>query len=114
MKVCQVVQVAGPPTSSPGPGGTYSFPVRIQRGIHQAMVDFGCMQSIILLNLVQPGALVEASSVDIRCVHGDIHSYTVVPVEIRDGGKKHIIKTAVSLRLVRPLILGTDWLGFNK
>ena len=48
-------------------------------------MDSGCMQSIIHLNLVQPGALVEASSVDIRCVHGDFHSYPVVPVEIRLG-----------------------------
>ena len=34
------------------------------RGIHQAMVDSAFMQSIIHLNLVQPGALVEASSMD--------------------------------------------------
>lgn len=39
-------------TPSPGPGGTYSVPVRLQGGIHQAMVDSGCMQSIIHQNLV--------------------------------------------------------------
>lgn len=60
MEVGQVIRVAGPPTPSPGPGGTYSVPVRIQRGIHQAM-DLGCMQFIIHQNLVGSGALVEAS-----------------------------------------------------
>ena len=93
MEVGQVVQVADPPTPSTGPGGTYSVPVRIQGGIHQAMVDLDCLQSIIYLSLVRPGALVEASSVDIRCVHGDIHSYPVVPVEISHGGK------SIALRL---------------
>lgn len=52
MEVGQVVQVAGPPTPSPGPGGTDSAPVRIQGGKYQAMVDSGCTQSIIHQNLV--------------------------------------------------------------
>lgn len=77
-------------------------------------MDLGCTQSLIHQNLVQPRALVEASSVDIRYVHGDIHSYTVVPVQITHGGKKHSVKAAVSSCLVHPLILGTDWVGFNK
>ena len=51
-------------------GGTYTVPVRIQGVLNQVTVDSGFMQSIINLSLVQPGALVEASSVDIRCVHG--------------------------------------------
>uniref|UniRef100_A0A8P4KG28 Gypsy retrotransposon integrase-like protein 1 n=1 Tax=Dicentrarchus labrax TaxID=13489 RepID=A0A8P4KG28_DICLA len=114
MEVGQVIRVAGPPTPSPGPGGTYSVPVRIQGGIHRAMVDSGCTQSIIHQNLVRPGTLVEASWVDIRCVHGDIHRYVVVPVEIRYKGKKHTVKAAVSSRLTHPLVLGTDWTGFNR
>ncbi|KAK0131325.1 hypothetical protein N1851_033974 [Merluccius polli] len=39
MEVGQVFRVAGPPAPSPGPGGTYSVPVRIQGGTHRAMVD---------------------------------------------------------------------------
>ena len=50
---------------------------------------------------------------DIRCVHGDIHCYPGVPVEIRHGGKKHSVKAVVSSRLVHPL-LSTDWPGFHK
>ena len=46
----QVIQVSGPPTPSPDPGGTHSFPVRIQGSILQAIVYLGCMY----LNLVWP------------------------------------------------------------
>ncbi|XP_051815566.1 uncharacterized protein LOC110961245 isoform X1 [Acanthochromis polyacanthus] len=113
-EVDQVVRVAGPPAPSPGPGGTYSVPVRIQGGVHQAMVDSGCEQSQIHQNLVRPGALVEASWVRIRCVHGDVHKYPIVPVEIIFKGKKHVIKAAVSSRLAHSLILGTDWPGFQR
>ena len=114
MEVGQVVRVAGSPTPSPGPGGTYSVPVRIQGGVHQAMVDSGCQQSLIHQNLVRPGALLEASWVEIRCVHGDIHRYPIVLVQIKYKGKTHSVKAAVSSRLAHPMILGTDWAGFNK
>ncbi|KAK0153320.1 hypothetical protein N1851_005002 [Merluccius polli] len=66
MEVGQVIRVVGPPAPSPGPGGTYSVPVRIQGGTHQVMVDSGCMQSIVHQNLIRPGALIEAGGVDIR------------------------------------------------
>ncbi|KAM9766884.1 uncharacterized protein ACNS7B_017333 [Menidia menidia] len=114
MEVGQVIRVVGPPAPSPGPRGTYSVPVRIQGGTHQAMVDSGCTQSMVHQSLVRPGALLEAGCVDIMCVHGDVHRYPVVPVEIRYRGKKHSIKAAVSPRLAHPLILGTDWPGFDK
>ncbi|XP_077951734.1 uncharacterized protein LOC144389807 [Gasterosteus aculeatus] len=61
MEVGQTVRVAGPPAPSPSLGATYSVPVRIQGGIHQAMVDSGCTQSMIHQRLVRHGALVEAS-----------------------------------------------------
>uniref|UniRef100_A0AAQ4Q9F2 Gypsy retrotransposon integrase-like protein 1 n=1 Tax=Gasterosteus aculeatus aculeatus TaxID=481459 RepID=A0AAQ4Q9F2_GASAC len=114
MEVGQTVRVAGPPAPSPGLGATYGVPVRIQGGIHQAMVDSGCTQSMIHQRLVRPGALVEASRVSIKCVHGDIHDYPVVPIEIRFGSKKHRVRVAVSSRLTHPLILGTDLSGFHK
>ena len=89
---------------------TYGIPVRIQGGVHQAMVDSGCMQAIIHLNMERPGALVEAFSVEIRCVHGNIHSHPVV----FSMGEKHSVKAAISSRLMHPLILGTVWPGFYK
>ena len=97
--------------ASAGPGGTYSVPVRIQVGTHQAMVD---SLYIVHQNLIRPGALIEAGGVDIRCVHGDIHTYPVVLVEIQFKGEKHSVKAAVSSRLTHPLILGTDWPGFDR
>jgi len=94
-----VIRVAEPPASA----GAYMVPVRIQGSIRQALVDSGCMQTVIHQSLVRPGALVEVSSwVNIRCVHGDIHKYPLVPVEIKFKGKTH------------SLILGTDWPGFSK
>ena len=58
---------------------------------------------------VRAGVLeLEASSVDIRYMHVDIHNYPVVPVEVRHRGGKHSVKAAINSHLVRPLILGTD------
>lgn len=51
---------------------------------------------------------------DIRCVHGDVHRNPVELVEIRHEGEKHRIKAVVSSSLVHPLILGTNWPGFNR
>ena len=47
-------------------------------------------------------------------MHGDEHSYPIVSVEINLQGQTHIIKAEVSTRLSHPLILGTDWPGFQQ
>jgi len=73
------------------------------------------MQTVIHQSLVRPGALVAVSSwVNIRYVHGDIHKYPLVPVEIKFKGKTHKLKAAVSSRFTHPLILGTDCHRFSK
>ncbi|XP_061766956.1 uncharacterized protein LOC133559319 isoform X1 [Nerophis ophidion] len=113
MEVGKVIRVDDPPASSPGPGETYYVPVRIQGSIHRAMVDSGCEQSMIHQNLVRPGVLSKVTRVRVKCVHGDIHTYPVVPVEIFFRGEKHNVKAAVSSRLAHPLILGTNWSGFK-
>ena len=69
------------------------------------------MQTLIQHSLVRPKALMGTPWVSIRCVHGDVHKYPIVPVEIHYQGKKHSIKAVVSSRLSHPLILGTDWAG---
>ncbi|KAK0148263.1 hypothetical protein N1851_011803 [Merluccius polli] len=63
MEVGQVVRVTGAPSPPHGPGEAYRIPVRIQRGAHQALLDSGCMQTMIHQRLVRSEALVEASSV---------------------------------------------------
>ncbi|KAK0133311.1 hypothetical protein N1851_031171 [Merluccius polli] len=112
MEVGQVVRVTGAPIPPYGPGEAYRIPVRIQRGTYQALLDSGCMQTMIHQRLVRSEALLEASSVAVRCIHGDVHTYPLVPIEIRYGGKTHRVKAAVSPSLTYPLILGIDWAGF--
>ena len=114
MEVGKVVRVTGAPSPPHGPGEAYHIPVRIQRGTHQALFDSGCMQTMIHQRLVRSEALVEASSVSVRCIHRDVHEYPLVPIKIRCGGKKHSVKAAVSSSLTHPLILGLDWAGFPQ
>jgi len=114
MEVGQLVRVAGPPVASPDLEGTYRIPVCIQGGTHQALMDTGCNQTMIHQRLVRPGALIEASWVKVRCVHGDIHQYPEVTLDISYKGKKHRVRAGVSTRLTHPLILGTNWPGFAK
>lgn len=51
---------------------------------------------------------------EVKCVHRDIHQYPVVSLVLKFKGKKHRVKTAVSPRLLYPLILGPDWPGFHS
>ena len=85
-----------------------------RRSEHLALLDSGAMQTLIQQSLVRPDALVGTPWVSIRCMHGDVQKYPIVPVEIHYQGKKYYIKAAVSSRLLHPLILGTDWKGFNQ
>ena len=82
MEVGQVVQVVGLPTSAHGLEGAYCIPVRLQGNEHQALLDSGAMQTLIQQSLVRPEALVGTPWVSIRCMHGDIHKYPFVPLEI--------------------------------
>ena len=113
MEQGQVIRVVGPPAPSSDSRGTFCVPVRIQGRVRQAVVDSGCQQTVIHQDLVRPGALVEAARVRIKSVHGDIHEYPVVPVEIWFKGKKYSTKVAGSSHLTHPLILGTNWAGFH-
>ena len=112
MEVGQVVRVTGALVPPHGPSEAYRIPVRIQRGTYQALLDSGCMQTMIHQRLVRSEALVEASSVLVRCIHGDVHTYPLVSIKICYGGKTHRVKAAVSSSLMHPLILGIDWAGF--
>lgn len=51
---------------------------------------------------------------EVKCVHGDVHRYSIVLLLLKFRGKMHREKAAVSPRLSRPLILGTNWLGFHS
>jgi hypothetical protein len=88
MKVGQVVRVTGAPSPPHGPGEAYRIPVRIQRGTHQALLDSGCMQTMIHQRLVRSEALVEVSSVVVRCIDGDVHEYLFGPYRNSLWGEK--------------------------
>uniref|UniRef100_A0A669B7F8 Integrase catalytic domain-containing protein n=1 Tax=Oreochromis niloticus TaxID=8128 RepID=A0A669B7F8_ORENI len=113
MEVGQVFRVASAPATSSSPGGTYSIPVRTRGGIRHALVDTGCTQTLVHQSLVRPGALLEADWVEVKCVHGDVHRYPIVPLLLKYKGKTHRVSPVVSPRLSHPLILGTNWPGFH-
>jgi len=75
--------------------------------MHKALLDSGSSQTLIHQSLVRPEALVR-----IGFIHGDLHDYPLVTLELRHQGKKHNVKAAVSSRLTCPLLLGTNRLGF--
>ena len=74
-------RVTGAPSPPHGPGEAYRIPMRIQWGMHQVLLDSGCMQTMSKQRLVRSEALGEALSVSVRCIHGDVHEYPLVPIE---------------------------------
>lgn len=77
MEVGQVLRIASPPMPYPDSGETYRLPVRCPGGICQALVNSGCTQTLVHQTLL------EAEWVEVKCVHGDIHKYPSVQIEIR-------------------------------
>ncbi len=49
-----------------------------------------------------------------RCVHGDVVNYPLVPVSIQFRRKTHRMKVAVNFHPRHLLVLGTDWLAFTQ
>lgn len=94
--------------------GVYSVPVRCQGGIHQALVDMGCTQTLVHQTLIRTRELLEAEWVELSCVHGDIHEHPIVQLQIKYKGKTHRVKAGVNPQLTHPLILGTDCPGYNN
>ncbi len=110
--------IAGPGPDSPGAApdqaGQYQIPVSIKGGTYQALVDSGCNQTSIHQSLMQQRALDMSRKVKVRCVHGDVADYPLVPVSIKFRGKTHRMEVAVNPHLKHPLILGTDWPAFTQ
>ncbi len=63
---------------------------------------------------MQPRALDMSREVKVRCVHGDVVNYPLVPVSIQFRGETHRMKVAVNSHLRHLLILGTDWPAFTQ
>ncbi len=63
---------------------------------------------------MQQRALDTSRKVKVRCVHGEVVDYPLVPVSIKFRGKMHRVEVAVNSHLKHPLILGTDWPAFTQ
>jgi len=94
MKVGQVVEVAVASASSPGSDGMYQILVKVQSGMHKALLDQG--SSLIHQSLVRPEAMVDVSWVRIGCIYGDLQDYPLLSLEICHQGKKHNVKAVIS------------------
>ncbi|XP_051724240.1 uncharacterized protein LOC127498671 isoform X1 [Ctenopharyngodon idella] len=114
MEVGTMVRVPDAPQAAPGQAGWYQIPVSIKGGTYQALVDSGCNQTSIHQSLISSGALDTSRVVKVRCVHGDVVVYPVVPVIIQFRGQKHSVEVAVNPHLRHPLILGTNWPAFSE
>ncbi len=114
MEVGLLVRVPDSPTAAPDQAGQYQIPVSIKGGTYQALVDSGCNQTSIHQSLMQQRALDMSRKVKVRCVHGDVADYPLVPVSITFRGKTHRMEVAVNSHLKHPLILGTDWPAFTQ
>ncbi len=114
MEVGLLVRVPDSPGAAPDQAGQYQIPVSIKGGTYQALVDSGCNQTSIHQSLIQQRALDTGRKVKVRCVHGDVANYPLVPVSIKFRGKIHRMEVAVNSHLKHPLILGTDWPAFTQ
>ncbi len=114
MEVGLLVRVPDSPGAAPDQAGQYQIPVSIKGGTYQALVDSGCNQTSIHQGLIQQRALDTGRKVKVRCVHGDMANYPLVPVSITFRGKIHRIEVAVNSHLKHLLILGTDWPAFTQ
>ncbi|KAK9959489.1 hypothetical protein ABG768_009613 [Culter alburnus] len=114
MEVGTMIRVPDVPQAAPGQAGWYQIPVSIKGGTYQALVDSGCNQTSIHQSLIQSGALDTSRMVKVRCVHGDVVEYPILPVIIKFRGQKHSVEVAVNPHLRHPLILGTNWPAFKE
>ncbi len=63
---------------------------------------------------MQQRALDTSRKVKVRCVHGEVVDYPLVPVAIQFPGKTHRMEVAVNSDFKHLLILGTDWPAFTQ
>ncbi|KAK9959353.1 hypothetical protein ABG768_009481 [Culter alburnus] len=114
MEVGTLIRVPDDPQAAPGQAGEYQIPVSVKGGTYQALVDSGCNQTLVHQSLTSSRALDAGCLVKVRCVHGDVVKYPLVPVIIQFRGQKHSVEVAVNPHLRHPIILGTNWPAFNK
>ncbi len=114
MEVGALIRVPDCPQAAPDQAGLYQIPVSIKGGTYWALVDSGCNQTSIHQSLIQPEALDKSCMVQVRCIHGDVVKYPVMPLAIQFRGQKHNVEVAVNQHLRHPLILGTNWPAFSQ
>lgn len=81
---CFGTLLPGVPTheSQPGVLCQQTPPSQCKGGLHQAIVDSSCTQTLVQQILVEPGVLLEEGWVENRCVHGDIYKYPITSLRL--------------------------------
>lgn len=90
--------------------GTFWMAVCIQGSTHQALLDSGRKQTTVHHSLIQCRARGNAWLGKERWAHcWDVHEYSLVLSWLNSEGQKHNV-----VCLTHPLILGTNWPGFQS
>lgn len=81
----QVLRISKVPWPSTDLEYTYRMPVSTHGGIHQALVDTGSLQTLRC-----------CWEVKVRCIHGGVYKYPMVPLIRTYKGHNHCLKLTVT------------------
>lgn len=73
-----------------------------------ALVDTGCMQTLVKAELVPVHLWSHTSPVAIKCVHGDERFYPTANVYVQVQGQTYLMEVGLSPELPYPVVLGQD------
>ena len=71
-------------------------------------LDTGCSRTVVRSDLIDKRKIVDGEFVTIQCAHGDTVSYPLAQVELRVEGRPITVEAAISDKLPRVVLLGTD------
>ncbi|XP_075779191.1 uncharacterized protein LOC142827431 [Pelodiscus sinensis] len=103
--------------STPTPGDPQTGPARptvtVWLGLKplQALVDSGSALTLVREELVRE-APPTGETAQMKCVHGDVRTYSTVWVHLADGQMARVWRVGKAPNLPLPVVIGRDWPGF--